>query len=102
MAELYGDLPLQAVADFMKRIPEGLSHTQMWVCYGKFLDQYYTEHDMSDTKLNAQPIVDDLLESYKNQHHSGYSHLVATQAIMEYLSGKMSDEDRAKVKEAMK
>ena len=101
MSELYGDLPLKATADFMSKIPEGTSITKVWAYFGKFLEQYYTEHPIKEYDLDKS-IIQKLVQSYKDQNHSGYSHLVVTQMIMEYLSGKMSEEEKEQIKKLRK
>lgn len=97
MSELYGDLPIKATADFLSKIPEGVGVTKVWAYFGKFLEEYYTEHPIKEYDLDTS-VIKKLVQSYKDQHHSGYSHLVVTQMIMEYLSGKMSEEDKEQIK----
>lgn len=87
--QLYGKMPLEATADFLNQFPPELKAMKMWAYFGEFLKQYYGEDIVLDQK-----IVDRLIQSYKNQNHSGYSHGVVTQAIMQYLGGTMDDEDK--------
>jgi len=97
---LYGDMPIQALAKFLKQVPEDYTVYQLWSHFGSFLARYYGgEHG----EMPVDPkVVDALVQSFKDEGHSGYSHAVVTQLIMEYLSGKMSQKDRDTVKELKK
>lgn len=97
---LYGDMPIQALAKFMNQIPEDYTVYQLWSHFGAFLAQYYGGRH--GEKSVDQKVVDALIKSYEDEGHSGYSHGVVTQQIMEYLSGMMSQKDKDKVKELRK
>lgn len=94
-SQLYGKLPLIAVKDFLKQIPEDFTVYQLWSHFGEFLKRYYGDNE--NHKID-ETVMQRLQDSYKNQHHSGYSHGVATQAIMQYLGGQFDDEDKEFVK----
>lgn len=95
MSKLYGDLPIQATKEIVDIANKyDLSLNEFWSAFGKFLLKYY---NFGVDKKKIDSATKDMLKSYKDQHHSGYSHLVVTQCIMEFLSGKMNDKDREKV-----
>lgn len=97
---LYGDMPIQALSKFLDTLPKEHSVTEFWRDFGGFLSQYYGGKH-GEEKPN-QTTIDAMLKAYSDEGHSGYSNLVVTQLIMEYLSGQMSDEDKAKLKELRK
>ena len=94
---MYGDMPIQALAKFLNVIPEDFPLYRLWAHFGAFLSQYYGgKHGELPVD---QKVVDLMIKSYEDEGHSGYSHAVVTQIIMEYLSGQMSQEQKDKVKE---
>ena len=96
-SQLYGKMPLVATADFLKQMPRDYKIYKIWVHFGEFLKRYYG--DSENIKIDEQ-VIQKLLKSYEDQHHSGFSHGVVTQAIMQYLGGAFDDEDKEFVRSA--
>ena len=95
MKTVYGSLPIDAtkkIVDIANK--HDLTLQEFWSAFGKFMLKYYN-HGVDKKKINSA--TKDMLKSYKDEHHSGYSHLVVTQCIMEFLSGKMSNKNKEKV-----
>lgn len=90
---LYGDIPLKAAGDLVKIIEtKDPNAVQFWAYFGKFLYEQYKEKDFDHT------ITDQLLREFSSQNHSGGSHGVMIQTLMEFLSGKMTEEDKKKLR----
>lgn len=95
MTTLYGNMPIQATREIVDIANKHhLTLQEFWSAFGKFMLKYYN-YGVDKKKINSA--TKDMLKSYEDQHHSGYSHLVVTQCIMEFLSGKMTDKNRKKV-----
>jgi len=96
MNELYGDMPITAtkeIVDIWKN--DNLKLYEVWASLGKFLYDYYGKDENKKVIDKAAGLMN---EAYINQHHSGGSHGVVTQCIMEYLSGKMSEKEKRIIK----
>ncbi len=95
---LYGDLPIRALTKLNKIWKKhDLSLYELWVSWGMFLTQYYQMHEKLDQEKLARAVAD-IKQSYSDEGHSGYSHMVVTQLVMKYLSGEMSEEEKEKIK----
>ena len=93
--QLYGKLPLLAVKDFLKQMPADWKTTKKWIHTFEAIKQYYQKYEKNTID---QEVIKKLVESYENQNHSGSSHGVATQAILQYFGGVFDKEDKEFVK----
>lgn len=89
--QLYGKMPLIATGKFLKQIPQEFKVYELWAHFGEFLKRYYGDNEK--IKINEE-VIQKLLKSFEDEHHSGYSHGVVSQTIMKYLAGDMDDEDK--------